>query len=592
MQIPIKFIKRNKIKVALSRSLLISLVVMIAFVAYTPIQVLADKNKEDQSEDVTFLEPLNDGSKNANFDRSLTEFLTISIYQNTESGWTPTEELTAEGKSSEKLRLAGNHYHVNWHKLVASERQKIPNGKDTAPGQIKKSGDSANGKLTGGEYKIDTSVAGLLIDSLEITFTKNNKNTGAPEEDTVVLSERGGVPIKFVINNNAVVRTRVLTEQGFSASDIAQVLLEEFGLTDEQTAQLLYNELHDAPSIALALKVNYGIGAEEGAGVLKNVGFPIDDIHGALKITWEYLTTNDIMQILKDVGYYAPEIADFLGRILEWGAEPAAELLRNIGFPIDDIYGALDTTWEYLTTNDIMQILKDIGYGASEIGMFLKGFLGWAAVPVAELLKSLNFPIDDIYGALDTAWEYLTTNDIMQILKDVGYYAPEIADFLGRVLMWGAEPTAELLRSIGFPIDDIYGALDTAWEYLTTTEIMQILKDIGYGASEIADFLKEGLGWTAEQVGQILKDIGYGFEEISDILVALYNVSAPILSGILQKLGATVVETGELLHSIFDLSTDALADILALNFGFDEIEEYFTDIGEGFKDWWDSWWPF
>ena len=50
------------------------------------------------------------------------------------------------------------------------------------------------------------------------------------------------VPVKFRIDNHPRIRCRVLHEMGYSATDIAEVLREEFGLGALETAQILADD--------------------------------------------------------------------------------------------------------------------------------------------------------------------------------------------------------------------------------------------------------------------------------------------------------------------------------------------------------------
>ena len=625
----------------------------IILITFSPVRAFAYVNAFDASEAVKFLPPMSSDTTTVDLDRSLLDFLEVTILQETSSGWVQIESLTSQNSGSERLRMEGNHYGVNWHPSVPP---------------------------SGGEFQIKTFIAGLEVSSFGVTLSGDHKQKKDKSTiDDVILSTRGGVPIKFVVGNHPAIRARVLTEQGYPATEIGDVLLSEFGLSAGECAQSLFNEQHPAPSVGAALESVYGLGAVDTAALLKEIGyeaegiglalrgvfglsagesgqvmkeagFAIDWIYSALKATYDYLTTTDAVQILKDIEYLAEEVVQFLKDGLGLLADEAAEILatvgydaiqiaagvaavfllvplvvadilKNLGFPVDSIYFALIKAFDYLLWTDAVQILKDIGCLAEEVVQFLKSGLGLLAdeaaeilatvgydaiqiaagvaavfllVPlvVADILKNLGFPVDSIYFALIKAFDYLLWTDAVQILKDIGCLAEDIVQFLKDGLGLWAEGAAEIMKAVGygaieiaagvaavfalvpmvvagilkdldFPIGPIYDALSATYTYLKTTDLVQILKDIGCHSEEIIQFLKDGLGMVAKEAAEILEAVGYGATKIAAGLAAGYFLVPMVVAGILKDLGFPVGPLYDALRATYTyLTTTSAVQIL------------------------------
>ncbi len=97
---------------------------------------------------------------------------------------------------------------------------------------------------------------------------------------------------------------------------------------------------------------------------------------------------------------------------------------------------------------------------------------------------------------------------------------------------------AKLLRSAGFPLSEIGGALQTVWG-ATPQVLGAALKGAEFAVNEVGDFLKstfnlapqalksalEGAGYAANEVGGFLKGLGGGFASlVTDIGKKIGNV--------------------------------------------------------------------
>ena len=532
----------------------------IILITFSPVRAFAYVNAFDASEAVKFLPPMSSDTTTVDLDRSLLDFLEVTILQETSSGWVQIESLTSQNSGSERLRLEGNHYGVNWHPSVPP---------------------------SGGEFQIKTFIAGLEVSSFGVTLSGDHKQKKDKSTiDDVILSTRGGVPIKFVVGNHPAIRARVLTEQGYPATEIGDVLLSEFGLSAGECAQSLFNEQHPAPSVGAALESVYGLDAF------------------------------DATVLLKDVGYEAEGIGLTLKGVFGLSAGESGQIMKETGFSIILIYSALKTAYDYLTTTDAVQILKDIEYLAEEILQFLKDNLSLAggesaeilatvgygavqiaagmaavyilipALVVAEILKDLGFPVEEIYDGLVAGFTYLLLTDAVQILKDIGFLVEEIVPVLKVKLGLVAEEAAEILKAVGygavqiaagivavfllvpmvvaeiligldFPIGPIYNALGAVYTYLTTTDLVQILKDIGCHSEEIGQFLKDSLGWAVEQTAEMLAAVGYGTVQIAAGIASIYVLVPLVVAGILKDLGFPIGPIYDALRATYSYLTTA-----------------------------------
>jgi len=154
------------------------------------------------------LPPVGDdpGNKKA-LDRTLTDFLKVQMCERTSGeGCTIVGESTSSsGFRSSRLRLLGKLYRTIW---------RPPFGHSNPKGQKEK------------EFEIHFIVAGLEVGFINYQSHRAN----------VLL------PIQFRIDNHPVIRARVLYAQGFTATQVAGVLIEEFsrsrGCSDYQRHRL------------------------------------------------------------------------------------------------------------------------------------------------------------------------------------------------------------------------------------------------------------------------------------------------------------------------------------------------------------------
>src|SRR5205085_2334208 len=90
---------------------------------------------------------------------------------------------------------------------------------------------------------------------------------------TVTAGAAGAGSVAFQVDNHPVIRTRVLHVQGYSASQVAVALQNEFGLGAGDVARLEANDAYKPSEVGQGLKTVFGLSAASAAQTLKDAGF-------------------------------------------------------------------------------------------------------------------------------------------------------------------------------------------------------------------------------------------------------------------------------------------------------------------------------
>ena len=305
-------------------------------------------------------------------DRTLTNFLKVTMSEKTEGGYTKVAESTCNSNfRATCLRLhERSRYRTFWRLPFDASDPRAPKGK---------------------EFEIRFVVAGLEVGSIQYVARK----------------QRGKVPIKFRIDNHPVIRAAVLYERGFTASYVAGVLVGEFSLSSQDTAQALRRARYHAVEVAGALRDMFSLGPQEAAQILKNADFSYLDVGLALRNVFVEDATG-AAQILKAIGYSSVE---------------AGTVLR-------DLY--------YRDAPETAQILRDVGYSSVQVGLVLRDVFAMGARDAAQMIKDIGYSEDDVMLALmDVYNTYLAVVDVM--VTDWSNCANVPDDYTG--LAWGGTPT-------------------------------------------------------------------------------------------------------------------------------------------------------
>jgi predicted transcriptional regulator len=349
-------------------------------------------------------------------DQTLTDFLTVTVCEvGSGGGCTIVAEFTSQknqGGGLDYIKLQNYHYHVNW---------------DASKDDADK------------EFEIHFAVA-----SLEVGYITHTPSTGRT------------VPIKFRIDNHPRIRARVLHEMGYTATEVAEVLRDEFGLGAKETAHILADEGYGVVEIAEAVRDVFGLDAQATAQILKDLGFSAVQVARALRDVFA-LDAQATAQILKDVGFSAVQVARALKNVFALDAQAAAQILKDLGFSVIEVARALKNVFA-LDAQAAAQILKDVGFSVLEIGRALR----------------------DVFA--------LDAQTAAQILKDLGFSAIEVGLVLKDVFAQDEWRAAEILKSIGCSAKETYDVLTKIYQIDDVIQAERILYAAGYLPEEYLEF--------------------------------------------------------------------------------------------------------
>jgi hypothetical protein len=312
----------------------------------------------------------------SNLDRTLTQFLEVTVCVPSAGGGCSVVEVFSypdcRPQAQGCITLEGHFYHVNWKATVA-------------------------------QVEFQFSVAGLAIGSLDYQAHVHSM-----------------IPIKFMVDNNPRIRVRVLHQQGYTATQISQVLVQEFGLGAQDSAFLLMLDKFSAVEVGFALRDVFNLAAWQAAQVLKNVGYgPIDvgltmrDVYG--------LNSSEAAKAMRLGGFNATEVAMALQAPSVYGRDAggAAGDLRYAGFNSIETAQALKTVYG-LNDYGVASALKQGGFQLGEIVDALKAvFPEDGVLRLEDILNGVGFGAHEVQIAL--------LPDLVVLLGDwVQQYGPTI----------------------------------------------------------------------------------------------------------------------------------------------------------------------
>jgi hypothetical protein len=163
-------------------------------------------------------------------------------------------------------------------------------------------------------------------------------------------------------------------------------------------------------------------------GLLKATNASINDIAKELKNTLN-LSAQQVAQFLKDAGYPIEQVTGALKNALGVAATEAASILKTV-------FGA--------TVDTIAPLLKTAGYAVNQVAAALKQTFNATAEKTATLLKTVFAASDRIVAVA---------------LKEAGYTTQQAASALLKVFNVSADAVEQVLIAAGFPVAEINAAL-------------------------------------------------------------------------------------------------------------------------------------
>ena len=300
-------------------------ILMVLFMAMPGSSVAADRTaKADIDSDamgaaapcLRVLPPLGkDRMKKTLADRTLTDFLVVSIYEIDQS--VPAYEFTSQKiqRGMGYIKSKKRFYHANWNIAKAD---------------------------AGKTFEIHFAVAGLDIGQYVYTPPKGRT-----------------MPIRFQIDTTPRIRAHMLHEQGYSALEIARVLIQEFNMDASDIVQILYLEGFTASVTGEIIHDLFGHDALAAAQMLKDTGFSTAEI--ALMLNKGFgLAELEAAQALFDLGFGPDEITQAARDVFELDAYNTGLILKELGFNEYTIQGLLIEVYQvYAAIVDIASTIND-----------------------------------------------------------------------------------------------------------------------------------------------------------------------------------------------------------------------------------------
>ncbi len=312
-------------------------------------------------------------------------------------------------------------------------------------------------------------------------------------------------------------RAHALHEQGYSAVEIAQALIEEFGTTQDELLEILAAEGFSVHDVYLVLDSLADAPPPPVTFVrlLHEQGYPPVEIVQVL--IEEYVSVEDeLIWILEDGGFSAHDVYLVLDSFSDTPYPPLALVRDLLGYypPVEIAQVLID---EYGTTKDeLLGLLVEGGFSARDYYHVLVDLFSYSAADARQALRTQGYTASQVVDFLVEEFG-LDAQEVAQVLKDDGYGADEIAVALRDSLALDALATAQILKDNGSSVMEVGAALrdDFALDALLAT---QILKAIGYNSSDTYQALMQVFGLSVEKVRQNLADAGFSADEIFEVV--------------------------------------------------------------------------
>ncbi|MCL2125075.1 MAG: chitobiase/beta-hexosaminidase C-terminal domain-containing protein [Oscillospiraceae bacterium] len=184
----------------------------------------------------------------------------------------------------------------------------------------------------------------------------------------------------FVLEPNPVTRARQQNISGLDCKKLADVLLREFGLGAEYTAQVMAGEgfsagdvaemLRDAGfeavRIARAMDVAYGLTSQETADMLFGLGIGVLDAAEAVADIY-FKEKDDLLDILQIAEYSPANLAFAIKDYFEESLEDTARQLDRLGYNTEEIADLLIDTYDTDSRRIAVVFANELEYEANVI---------------------------------------------------------------------------------------------------------------------------------------------------------------------------------------------------------------------------------
>jgi len=398
---------------------------------------------------------------------------------------------------------------------------------------------------------------------------------------TSALAENGYAPgrlARLTPNANAATVIRSIKAGCAATGSVPQV-----------TAQVLVNAQLQSVEIGSFLEGVFGLSALQAVATLKAVGFDSVEVAEALIEVYESNAPTTVA-LLEQEGFAAPAVAVALRDAHEESAESTGFWLLT-AFSFSAIPEALEEAYN---------VSEEWAIGAWESTKEWAVDFGttFADKVLAEKDRFCDAGVEAGYPACTTEFWAHTFWEI-QWEKTKDYYGycwnpqtdPDLANW-GQLLdptCWVAYGSGEFYRHIGLPAYEL-GVKAYEWIQDPTFHaprwLTQMLRSVGYGATETADALKNAYDTSADWVVGAYHTVGYGATETAEALKDAYGATEDWLVGAYHTVGYGATETAEALKDAYGATEDWLVGAYhTVGYGATETAEALKDAYGVTADW-------
>ena len=276
---------------------------------------------------------------------------------------------------------------------------------------------------------------------------------------------------------------KMLKELGENAFLIIQEIRTEFPLTEEEVLALLLKLQFTADDITAIVRDMFNYQPVQAFDLLHSNGYQEIEILMALRKYYD-LTIGQICELLSRLNLELVKTIEIL-KALNFDLGVIIEQLgRNYDYTI--LFEALISNGYVLT--DVLKDLKDFyTLSISQVAQLIESHYNYDIDNVLVILKQIGFGFDEI-GILLEQYYSLDKQEISQYLKNIGASANDIFNFLKNRYGMLEEDIAKILNNINFDLTDM---VLTLWEHLNfqLQRLLNIFTSLGYDICDILTIL-------------------------------------------------------------------------------------------------------
>ncbi len=468
----------------------------------------------------------------------------------------PEAAFDAGGRGSERLRLGdGEFFIVNWRPEPGRYRILVKVA-DVGIGFLDVAVPRDGARETDGRGRGPSRAIPIKIrveESAELSARVMLAEGSSPAELACYLRDRFGYGAEDTV--------RLLAALGLSSVQAGAALKEAYGLAALPGAAALHEGGYGFGEAAIALRDVWTLTAAQAAETLKGIGAGAGEvltaIAGAGMAGGAYAVTPKAMAaILRDAGFAPAETA---GALLGPGGEPvgeAVQIFQATGYAAEVTASAFCAAspglqaspfiacmasayqWQDEDSALAMRILaEDFAKGAAEAAAIVVEALGaageWvmaglkdvydmAAEEAGKLLRDLQCGFESIAKGLKETYGY-ASEQAMATLRDLGESFEALFEALVDIFEDTPQVVAKSLKDYyDLRVGQIAAIVDAVCEF-GLDDITDLLHDVGYSVSEVAEELTNNWGLAQEGVAVLLEQAGYAVADIRDWFVDFFG---------------------------------------------------------------------